>query len=273
MQEKEKAFKYLFMICASAGVISITIMTIFIFSQGLGFFDNNNLINFFFGKVWQPLKGIYGIFPFILGSVLVTITSVLISLPISVATALAMSEYAPRKVAGLIRQGVELLAGIPSVIFGFFGMMVLVPFLRISFGGSGYSLFAASVILAIMILPTLVNISADSLRSVPPEYREASLSLGATKWQTIKRMVLPSAKRGIWTAVVLGIGRAIGETMAVIMVVGNATNIPESLLAPARTLTGNIALEMGYASGEHQQALFATGIVLFVFIMLINGFL
>lgn len=273
MQHKEIIVKYTLMLCASAGIISVAFITVFIFSQGLSFFDNNNLLDFLTGRVWQPLNGIFGILPFIVGTVLVTITSVLISLPISIGAALALAEYAPAKAASLIRPGIELLAGIPSVLFGFFGMMVIIPFLRIHLGGSGFSLFAASLILAIMILPTLVSISEDSLRAVPREYREASLSLGATKWQTIKWVVLPSAQNGIWAAVILGVGRAIGETMAVIMVAGNATNLPNSLFAPGRTLTGNIALEMAYASGEHQQSLFATGITLFFFIMLINLFL
>lgn len=273
MKIGERVIKYTLLVCASAGIISVVFMTVFILSQGLPFFENNGLLKFLGGRVWQPLNGKFGILPFILGSVIVTFISVAISLPISIGTALTLAEYAPGRISALIRPGIELLAGIPSVIFGFFGMMVIVPYLRTALGGSGFSLLAAALILAVMIIPTLVNITEDSLRAVPREYREASLSLGATKWQTIKWVILPAAKNGVWTAVVLGIGRAVGETMAVIMVAGNATNIPASPLAPGRTLTGNIVLEMAYASGEHQQALFATGIVLFVFIMLINSLL
>lgn len=270
MRTKERIIKYIFLLCASAGIISVAFMTVFIFSQGLPFFENRGLVEFLSGRVWQPLNGKFGILPFILSSIFVTATSVLIALPISIGTALTLAEYTPGRIAALIRPGIELLAGIPSVIFGFFGMMVIVPYLRVSLGGSGFSLLAASIILSIMITPTLVNISEDSMRAVPREYRDASLSLGATKWQTIKGVVLPTAKNGIWTAVILGIGRAVGETMAVIMVAGNATNMPNSLMVPGRTLTGNIVLEMAYASGEHQQSLFATGIILFIFIMAVN---
>lgn len=267
---REKLFKSILMLCASMSIVSVIVMTVFILFQGIPFFESYNFFSFLSGKVWQPLNGIYGILPFILGSMLVTIAAVLFALPVSLGCSLAMAEYAPRWLAGLIRPVIELLAGIPSVIYGFFGMMVIVPLLRSILGGSGYSLLAASIILGIMILPTLVNISEDSLRAVPRDYREASLALGANKWQTIKYVVLPNAKSGIWAAIILGIGRAIGETMAVIMVAGNATNIPGSILVPGRTLTGNIALEMAYAAGMHQKSLFATGITLFIFIIIIN---
>ena len=267
---KEKIIRNLFFICASVGILSVIVMTTFIFIQGIPFFDLYGLTSFLTGRVWEPANNIFGILPFIMGSILVTLGAVVISLPVSLSCALALAEYAPRSVASKIRPVIELLAGIPSVIYGFFGMMVIVPFLRNTLGGSGFSLFAASIILAIMILPTLVNITEDSLRAVPKEFREGSLALGATKWQTIKLIILPTAKRGIMAAIMLGIGRAIGETMAVIMVAGNSTNIPKNLMVPGRTMTGNIALEMAYASGVHQQSLFATGITLFCFILTIN---
>jgi phosphate transport system permease protein len=270
---KEKIIKNFLFLCAAVGIISVIIMVTFIFIQGLPFFDSYSVTAFLRGNRWDPERSYFGILPFIFGSVLVTMGAVTMALPIGIASALALSEYSSYKIASKIRPVIELLAGIPSVIYGFFGMMVIVPWLRNILGGSGYSLFAASIILSIMLLPTLINITEDALKSVPKEFREGSLALGATKWQTIKYIIIPTAKSGIWTAIILGIGRAIGETMAVIMVAGNSTNLPRSILVPGRTLTGNIALEMAYASGVHQKSLFATGIVLLFFMIIINIFM
>ncbi len=206
----------------------------------------------------------------VVGSILVTLGALVLGIPFGVAGAIFMAEIAPPKAAKLIRPAIELLAGIPSVVYGFYGLAVIVPLIRNHFGGTGFSILAGSLILAIMILPTILNLSETALRAVPSEYKDGSYALGANYWQTIKWISLPVARSGIITGVVLGMSRAIGETMAVIMVTGNVTRIPGTLFDPIRTLTGNIVMEMGYASGEHQQALFATGIILFIFIMILN---
>ena len=220
------------------------------------------------------------------GSVIVTVLAIAIGAPIGVAVAVYLVEIAPPRVAKVVKPAIQLLEGIPSVVIGLFGMVVIIDLIRRLARGplseflpagyqTGYSVLAGVLILAIMILPTIISISADSIRAVPHEYKEASLAMGATKWQTIYKAVVPAAKSGILAAVILGVGRAIGETMAIIMVVGNSVQIPipgwEAVFAPVRTLTGNIALEMGYAGPEHRQALFATGIILFVFIIIINS--
>lgn len=206
----------------------------------------------------------------IIGSLAVTGGALVIAVPLGVATAAFLAELAPARLARLLRPAVDLLAGIPSVVYGFVGLTMLVPWIRETFGGPGFSVLAGSLLLGVMVLPTVVAISEDAIRAVPRSYREGSLALGATPWQTLTRVVLPAARPGIVAAAVLGMGRAIGETMAVLMVTGNVTALPNSPLAPTRTLTANIALEMGYASGRHQEALFATGIVLFVLIMALN---
>ncbi len=206
----------------------------------------------------------------VLGSVYSTLGALILGVPIGVGCAVFLAEIAKPKLANIIRPGVELLAGIPSVVYGLYGLVVLVPLIRKIFNNQGFSVLAASIILAIMILPTIINISESAIRSVPKEYKEASLALGGSHWQAIYKVIVPAARSGIVTGIILGMGRAIGETMAVIMVTGNSTLIPESILSPIRTLTGNIGIEMGYASGEHQQALFATGVILFIFIMILN---
>lgn len=207
----------------------------------------------------------------ILGSLAVTGGALVIAVPLGIGMAAFLAEVAPKPLARAIRPAVDLLSGIPSVVYGFVGLAVLVPWLRTALGGPGFSVLAGALLLGVMVLPTVVAVSEDAIRAVPRSYREGSLALGATSWQTITRVVLPAARPGIVAAVVLGLGRAIGETMAVLMVTGNVTAPPSSLLEPTRTLTANIALEMGYASGRHQEALFATGIVLFVLIMALNS--
>jgi phosphate transport system permease protein len=206
----------------------------------------------------------------VLGSVLATLGALVIGVPIGVGCAVFLAEIAKPRIANIIRPGIELLAGIPSVVYGLYGLVVLVPFIRKTFNNQGFSILAGSLILAVMILPTIINISESAIRSVPKEYKEGSLALGGSHWQAIYKVIVPAARSGIIAGIILGMGRAIGETMAVIMITGNSTLIPESILSPIRTLTGNIGIEMGYASGEHQQALFATGIVLFIFIMILN---
>lgn len=258
------------LLSAVTAVLVVALITYFIFADGLPVMQKYGLSHFITGRDWHPLDNQFGLLPMITGSFLVTLGALIIGVPLSVGCAIFLAEIAPKQVSRLIRPAIELLAGIPSVVYGFYGLVILVPLIRKIFGGSGFSILGGSVVLAIMILPTIVNISEDAIRSVPKDYKEGSLALGATHWQTIKKVIVPSARSGILTAIVLGMGRAIGETMAVIMVVGNVSALPESLLSPVRTLTGNIAIEMGYAAGEHSQALFATGIVLFVIIMVLN---
>jgi phosphate transport system permease protein len=206
----------------------------------------------------------------IVGSVSVTAGALIVGVPLGLACAVFLVEFAPQRMAAAMRPAIQLLAGIPSVIYGFWGLIVVVPAIRGVLGGPGLSILAGSLILGVMILPTVISISEDALRALPPSYKEGSLALGATHWQTIWRLELPAARSGLLAAAILGLGRAVGETMAVIMVLGNAVKVPESILSPARTLTTNIGIEMGYASGAHREALFATGVVLFVVIMAVN---
>ena len=270
MKMTERIFEKLLLICAGIAVLGVVLIALFIFAEGWPIIYETGVINFLFGKVWAPTQGLYGIFPMILGSFYVTLGALIIGVPIGLGCAVYLSEIASLKISRVIKPGIELLAGIPSVIYGLYGMTIIVPFIRNVFNNQGFSILAGSIILAIMILPTVINISKDSIEAVPKEYKEGSLALGSSHWQAIIKVILPSARSGIISSVVLGMGRAIGETMAVIMITGNSTAIPKSILSTARTLTGNIGIEMGYASGEHQKALFATGIVLFVFIMGLN---
>jgi phosphate transport system permease protein len=234
------------------------------------------------GTVWRPQQDQLGILSMIAGSILVTLGSVILGVPLAMGGAIFLAEVAPRAVREIVRPAVELLAGIPSVVYGLFGMVVLVPFVRTTFsvpGNSGFNLLSASMVLAVMVLPTITNIAEDAIRAVPRDYKEGSLALGATRWQTIVRVTLPAARSGIIAAIILGVGRALGETMAMIMVIGNSIRMPRPLddnpvtlaLSQARTLTGNIAVEIKYATGLHEDALFATGVVLFILIMLVNG--
>lgn len=269
---RESIFKNAFLISAMAAVLSVTLITVYIFIQGTPAIAKIGLFKFIFGTVWKPLAGLFGILPMIITSLAATLLSVALGVIIGLFTAVFMSELAPKWLVKIFRPAIGLLAGIPSVVYGFFGLTVIVPLISTLFGGPGNSLLAVVFILTIMILPTIISISESSLRAVPATYREGSLALGATKIQTIFKVVVPAAKRGVITSAVLGMGRAIGETMAVILVAGNAPVMPQGnyLLSMVRTLTANIALEMGYATGLHQEALFATGVVLFVFIMFLN---
>jgi len=256
-------------ITAIFSIIIIFLIISFILIEGIPVFEKYGFFDFLFGMVWSPNNGEYGVFAMIIGSIYVTLLSLLMAVPLSILCAIFMAEVAPNSVRKILKPVIETLAGIPSVVYGFFGLIILVPFLRGQFGGTGFSMFAASLILTVMILPTITTISQDSLRAVPQEYREASFGLGATNWQTIRRVVFPAALPGIITAIILGMGRAIGETLAVIMVAGNVVQIPGSIFEPVRVLTSNIALEMGYATGIHYNALFGTAIVLFLMIMLL----
>jgi phosphate ABC transporter permease protein PstC len=268
--KKELFIERVLLFLALSSIGSLLIITVFIFEEGLPLIAQTGLKNFLLSSHWAPTRGHFGILAMIISSVFVTLGALVLGVPLGLACAITLAEFAPERVKTLLKPTLELLAGIPSVVYGFLGVIWLVPLIRDYLGGPGLSLLAGSVILGIMILPTVISISIDALTAVPDLYRDGSIALGATNWQTVHRVVLPAAASGIITAIILGMGRAIGETMAVIMVAGNALKIPTSILDPVRTLTANIALELGYASGRHREALFATGIVLFIIIMILN---
>jgi phosphate ABC transporter permease protein PstC len=255
---------------ALSAVSILLVITIYIFSEGTPIMFKYGLKKFLFSLDWFPLEKSFGLLPMIIGSLFVTAGALVIGIPLGLACAVVLTEFSSKRLRSFLKPVVELLAGIPSVVYGFIGVVILIPFIRDRLGGPGFSVLAASVILGIMILPTIISISIDSLEAVPRTYREGSIALGATRWQTTRMVMFPAAKSGIIASIILGMGRAIGETMAVIMIAGNAATIPHSLLDPVRTLTSNIALELGYAAGEHRQALFATGVILFVIIMILN---
>ena len=258
---------------ALSAVSTLALITLFILREGLPVVLERGPLAFLGDVTWAPSRGHFGLLPMIAGTAVVTVGALAIGLPLGLAGAITLAELAPRRARQILKPTIELLAGIPSVVYGFIGMEILIPLIRTggSLGGPGYSALAASIILGIMVLPTIIGISIDALEAVPQSYRDGSRALGATHWQTITGVVLPAARSGIVAAVILGMGRAVGETMAVIMVAGNAVQFPSSVLSPVRTLTANIALEMSYASGAHAQALFATGIVLFVVSLTLNG--
>lgn len=268
---KENLSGYIFLLLALSTISALALITIFIIIRGAPIITDVGLKNFVFGMSWAPGEGEYGIFPMIIGTVAVSLGAALLGVPIGICCSIFLSEFAPKVITNIFRPAIQLLAGIPSVVYGFWGLIFIVPFIRDYLGGPGLSILAASIILAIMILPTVISISEVSLLALPRQYKEGALALGLTHWQTIRVVMLPAAKSGIVAAVILGIGRAIGETMAVIMIVGNAVAMPESILDPVRTLTTNIGIEMGYATEVHQEALFATGIVLFIVIMSLNA--
>jgi phosphate transport system permease protein len=258
------------LVCASLSFLILLAIVVFIFQQGLPAFVKVGFFKFIFGLDWSPTRGLYGILPMIAGSLIVTVGALIFSIPLGIACAILLAEVAPPRVRNILRPAVELLVGIPSVIYGLVGMLIIVPAIR-HIGGTGFSVAAACLVLMAMVLPTIISISEDSIRAVPRKYKEGSLAMGATQWQTIWHVLIPAARSGIGASIVLGIGRAIGETMAMIMVIGNAVIVPTSPLDPARTLTGNIAVEINYASGLHANALFATAIVLLAFIILLNA--
>jgi phosphate transport system permease protein len=267
---REKFIERTLLLLALSSIGSLALITIFIFLEGFPLILSTGLKNFIFSSHWAPTKGHFGILAMIISSVLVTLGAMVLGVPLGLACAIVLAEFSPKRLKMVLKPTLELLAGIPSVVYGFLGVIWLVPPIRTYLGGPGLSLLAGSIILGIMILPTVISISIDALTAVPDLYRDGSLALGATRWQTVSRVVVPAASSGIITAIILGMGRAIGETMAVIMVAGNALQIPTSILDPVRTLTSNIALELGYAAGRHREALFATGIVLFIIIMILN---
>ncbi len=266
----DRSAKYVVIFCGSVSFLILMAIALFTFREGLPAFQQVGLLNFLFGADWRPGDGQFGILAMVVGSIVVTIGSMLLAVPLGITCAILLAEVAPPRVRELLRPAVELLVGIPSVVYGLVGLLLIVPVVR-QIGGNGFSVAAASVVLMAMVLPTIISISEDSIRAVPAEYREGALALGATRWQTIRHVLLPAARSGITAAVVLGMGRAVGETMAMIMVIGNSVIIPTSPLSSARTLTGNIAVEINYAAGLHEDALFATGMVLFLVIVILNS--
>jgi phosphate transport system permease protein len=267
---KEKLIEKILMVLAFSAISLLLLITIFILREGLPIIIKSGIMDFLLSTKWAPTKGHFGIFSMIISSISVTLGAMILGIPLSLACAITLAEFSPPRLMTVLKPTIELLAGIPSVVYGFLGVILLVPLIRDYLGGPGLSLLTASVILSIMILPTITSISIDALQAVPLLYKEGALAMGATHWQAVRYVILPAARSGVVTAIILGMARAIGETMAVIMVAGNALEIPTSILDPVRTLTSNIALEMGYSAGEHRQALFAAGIILFIFIMALN---
>jgi len=269
----EGAVERLLFVCAMVSILTIVFITIFIFMTGLPLFEEVSVTEFLFSDRWRPTDDLnpgFGIWAFIVASILVTLGALAIGVPVGLASAIYLAELAGERSSRFLKSVVEILAGIPSVVYGFFGTVLLAPINRMLFGGTGFNILLASVILAIMILPTIISLSEVSIKSVPKELKAASLALGASHWQTIVRVILPAASSGIIAAVILGTGRAVGETMAVLMVAGNAPMMPEAVTSMVRTLTMSIAGDMGYAAGIHRTALFTTSIVLFVFVMGLN---
>ena len=267
---KEQMMQIVFLISACISILAVALICIFIFINGIPAMAEVGVFRFLSGSQWEPSNDIYGIFPMILGSLYVTAGAIIIGVPVGILTAVFMARFCPKKLYRIIKPAVDLLAGIPSVVYGFFGLMVIVPFIRDFLGGSGSSMLAASIVLGIMILPTVISVSEAAIRAVPESYYEGALALGATHERSVFFTVVPVAKSGILAGVILGIGRAVGETMAVVMVAGNQAIIPSSVLKGLRTLTANIVLEMGYAADLHRRALIATAAILFVFILIIN---
>ena len=267
---KEGIMHALFLICACVSILAVVLICVYLFASGVPAIGEIGVTDFLFGTKWKPSSGYYGIFPMIIGSILVTGIAVVIGVPIGILCAVFMAHYCPKKLYRFVKPAINLLAGIPSIVYGFFGLVVIVPIMKELFGGSGKSLLTAGILLGIMILPTVIKTTESSLNAVPKSYYEGALALGATHERSVFFASLPAAKSGILAAIILGVGRAIGETMAVILVAGNQTVIPKSITSGIRTLTSNIVMEMGYAGGLHREALIATGVVLFVFILIIN---
>ncbi|MFR4439490.1 MAG: phosphate ABC transporter permease subunit PstC [Hungatella sp.] len=267
---KEKGAELIFLISALASIFAVAMICIFLFANGLPAMGEIGVFDFLLGKKWKPGNDIYGILPMILGSIYVTAGAIVVGVPIGILTAVFMAKFCPKRLYKIIKPAIDLLAGIPSVVYGFFGLVVIVPVMSDLFGGSGKSIATASILLGIMILPTIIGVSESAIHAVPDSYYEGALALGASHERSVFFATLPAAKSGILAGVILGIGRAIGETMAVIMVAGNQPRMPKGLMEGVRTMTANIVLEMGYAADLHREALIATAVVLFVFILIIN---
>ncbi|AFD00713.1 phosphate ABC transporter membrane protein 1, PhoT family [Methanocella conradii HZ254] len=271
MHVKEKIVQSSLFICALSSIAIILLIIFFIINEGLPAISRRGILDFILGGEWNATYSVYGILPMIVGTLAVTLLSLLISVPLGVGCAILLAEIAPPWARDIIKPAIGTLAGIPSVIYGFFGLVVIVPWIVAQFGGTGVSVLACGIVLAIMVLPTIISVSEDALRSVPREYREGAIAIGATPWQTVTGIVVPAASSGIVASIILAMGRAIGETMAVLMVGGSVVAIPDSIFSPVAPMTAVIALEFSYASGEHLSALYAIGIVLLLIIMLLNS--
>ena len=267
---KETGMRLLFALCACISILAVVLICWFLFSNGIPAIGEIGIGKFLLGERWKPLENQFGIFPMIIGSIYVTAGAVLVGVPIGILCAVFLARFCPPRLHRLLKPAVDLLAGIPSIVYGFFGLVVIVPLVQSLFGGSGKGILTASVLLGIMILPTIISVTEASIRAVPESYYEGALALGATKERSVFCALMPGARSGITAGVILGTGRAIGETMAVVMVAGNAAVMPDGLLSGVRTLTANIVLEMGYAADLHREALIATAVGLFVFILSIN---
>jgi phosphate transport system permease protein len=267
---REKAMQGVFLLTACVSILAVALICVFLFYNGVPAIAQIGIVNFLGGTVWKPNNEIYGILPMIMGSIYVTAGAIVVGVPIGLLTAIFMARFCPPSLYRFLKPAVDLLAGIPSVVYGFFGLMVFVPGIRAIFGGAGTSMLAACLILGIMILPSIITVSESALRSVPESYYEGALALGSTHERSVFRVMVPAARSGILAGVILGVGRAIGETMAVIMIAGNQAVMPKGLLTGVRTMTANIVLEMGYAADLHREALIATAVVLFIFILIIN---
>lgn len=267
---KEQLMHMVFLLSACVSILCVAMICVFLFANGIPAIGKIGIFQFLAGEKWKPGNDLYGILPMILGSIYVTAGAVIIGVPIGILTAVFMSKFCPRHIYKVVKPAIDLLAGIPSVVYGFFGMVVIVPVVSQLFGGSGKSMLTASILLGIMILPTIIGVSESAINAVPSSYYEGSLALGASHERSVFFATLPAAKSGILAGVILGVGRAIGETMAVIMVAGNQARMPKGILQGVRTMTANIVLEMGYATDLHREALIATAVVLFVFILIIN---
>ena len=266
----EVSMKTLFLICASVSIIATALICIFLFANGIPAIGEIGVFDFLLGMKWKPSSDIYGIFPMIIGSIYVTAGAIIVGVPIGILCAVYMARFCPKKLYSVLKPAIDLMAGIPSIIYGFFGLVVIVPIVQKIAGTGGKGVFTASILLGIIILPTIINVSEASIRAVPQSYYEGALALGGTHEQSVFFAVLPGASSGIFSSIILGVGRAIGETMAVVMVAGNQPVIPSGIFAGVRTMTANIVIEMGYAADLHLDALIATGVVLFVFILIIN---
>lgn len=262
--------KFVFLLTACVSILSVVLICVFLFANGLPAIFEIGVADFLLGRTWKPGNDIYGIFPMIIGSIYVTAGAVIIGVPLGILCAVFMARFCPAKLYKILKPAVSLLAGIPSIVYGFFGLVVIVPIVQDLFNVGGKGIFTASILLGIMILPTVIGVSESAIRAVPNSYYEGSLALGATHERSVFFTLLPAAKQGILAGVILGVGRAIGETMAVIMVAGNQATMPENIFSGVRTLTANIVMEMGYATDLHREALLGTGVVLFVFILIIN---
>lgn len=267
---KEKIMHLVFLLSAVISIAAVILICVFLFSSGVPAIAQIGLKEFLTGTEWRPGNNIFGIFPMIVGSLYVTAGALVIGVPIGILTAIFMARFCPEGLYRIMKPAINLMAGIPSVVYGFFGLVILVPLVRDYIGGRGLSVLTASILLGLMILPTIISMSEAAIRAVPESYYEGALALGASHERSVFSAVVPAARSGIFAGIILGIGRAVGETMAVIMVAGNQTLIPEHLTDGVRTLTTNIVLEMGYATDLHREALIATAVVLFVFILIIN---